>query len=208
MITRTSQADCVVLIIDSTTGGFEAGISKDGQTQRASGLRPYHFTYPEKRLTMEEMLYKFIDEGKREQEEMRAFIHDFRTTNELLFKERNNSLNMLEDSRVPIVLGRPFLATDRAMIDMFNKKITLRERDDEVIFDMDQSIKRSPAKDDECYRVDDLDDAINAEAQELLANDMSDSFLLKGLEKSIDQSDLESCKSSECKVVDDSDSGE
>ncbi|GKA83696.1 hypothetical protein Tco_0805291 [Tanacetum coccineum] len=35
-----------------------------------------------------------------------------------------------------------------------------------------------------------------------------DSFLLKGLEKSIDQSDLESCESSECKVVDDSDSGE
>ncbi|KAF6150492.1 hypothetical protein GIB67_030293 [Kingdonia uniflora] len=29
----TSQADCAVLIIDSTTGGFEAGISKDGQTR-------------------------------------------------------------------------------------------------------------------------------------------------------------------------------
>ncbi|MBA0666305.1 hypothetical protein Goklo_002728, partial [Gossypium klotzschianum] len=26
-------ADCAVLIIDSTTGGFEAGISKDGQTR-------------------------------------------------------------------------------------------------------------------------------------------------------------------------------
>ncbi|GJR88213.1 reverse transcriptase domain-containing protein [Tanacetum coccineum] len=58
----------------------------------ASGLRPYHFTYPERKLTMEEMLYKFIDEGKREHEEMRAFICDFQTTNELLFKERNNSL--------------------------------------------------------------------------------------------------------------------
>ncbi|KAL5725485.1 hypothetical protein ACHQM5_008625 [Ranunculus cassubicifolius] len=33
MITGTSQADCDVLIIDSTTGGFEAGISKDGQTR-------------------------------------------------------------------------------------------------------------------------------------------------------------------------------
>ncbi|URE00777.1 Elongation factor 1-alpha [Musa troglodytarum] len=33
MITGTSQADCAVLIIDSTTGGFEAGISKDGQTR-------------------------------------------------------------------------------------------------------------------------------------------------------------------------------
>ncbi|GKA27602.1 hypothetical protein Tco_0713770 [Tanacetum coccineum] len=55
-------------------------------------LRPYHFIYPERSLTMEEMLYKFIDEGKREHKEMRAFICDFQTTNELLFMERNNSL--------------------------------------------------------------------------------------------------------------------
>ncbi|GJV97870.1 reverse transcriptase domain-containing protein [Tanacetum coccineum] len=67
-----------------------------------------------------------------------------------------------------------------------------RVGDDEVIFDVDQSIKKPPAKDDECYRIDDLDDTINAEAQELLANDGSNLFLLKGLEKSIDQSDLES----------------
>jgi elongation factor 1-alpha len=33
MITGTSQADVAVLMIDSTTGGFEAGISKDGQTR-------------------------------------------------------------------------------------------------------------------------------------------------------------------------------
>ncbi|GKE47859.1 hypothetical protein Tco_1479117, partial [Tanacetum coccineum] len=59
----------------------------------ASGLRPYHFTYPEIRLTMEEMLYKFIDEGKREHEEMRTFICEFQITNEILFKERNNSLS-------------------------------------------------------------------------------------------------------------------
>ncbi|GKD56412.1 DNA-directed DNA polymerase, partial [Tanacetum coccineum] len=117
-------------------------------------------------------------------------------------------LDIPEDSRVPIILGRPFLATARAMIDVFNKKIMIRVGDDEVIFDMDQSIKRSPAKDNECYRVEDLDDAINVEAQELLANDTFESFLLKGLEKSIDQSDLESCESFECKAVDDFDSGE
>ncbi|GJT46557.1 DNA-directed DNA polymerase [Tanacetum coccineum] len=112
-------------------------------------------------------------------------------------------LDMPEDSRVPIILGRPFLATARAMIDVFNKKITLKVGDDEVIFDMDQSIKRSPTEDDECYGVDDSDDAINAEAQELLANNMTNSFLLKGLEKSIEQADFESC---ECEAADDSDS--
>ncbi|GKB88370.1 hypothetical protein Tco_0960642 [Tanacetum coccineum] len=44
---------------------------------------------------MKEMLYKFIDKGNREHEEMSAFIREFRTTNELLFKERNNSLSEL-----------------------------------------------------------------------------------------------------------------
>ncbi|GKB71287.1 reverse transcriptase domain-containing protein [Tanacetum coccineum] len=77
-------------------------------------------------------------------------------------------LDMPEDSRVPIILGRPFLATARAMIDVFNKKITLRVGDDEVI---------------------------NEEAQELLAIEEPDSFLSRGLEKSINQSDLECCES-------------
>ncbi|GJW80005.1 putative ribonuclease H-like domain-containing protein [Tanacetum coccineum] len=71
------------------------GLSRVGTFERTFGLCPYHFTYPERRLTMEEILYKFIDEGKHEQEEMRAFIHEFKTTNELLFKERNNSLSEL-----------------------------------------------------------------------------------------------------------------
>nr|GEU45020.1 putative reverse transcriptase domain-containing protein [Tanacetum cinerariifolium] len=48
-------------------------------------------------------------------------------------------------------LGRPFLATARAMIDVFNKKITLRVGNEDLIFDVDQSIKRPPAEDDECY---------------------------------------------------------
>ncbi|GJU15965.1 hypothetical protein Tco_1143931 [Tanacetum coccineum] len=93
-------------------------------------------------------------------------------------------LDMPEDSRVPIILVRPFLATARAMID------------------------RPPTKDDECYGIDDLDDTINAEAQELLANEEPDSILSRGLEKSIDQSDLEVCELVEYKTNSDSDSDE
>ncbi|GJY31482.1 reverse transcriptase domain-containing protein [Tanacetum coccineum] len=88
-------------------------------------------------------------------------------------------LDMPEDSRVPIILGRPFLATARAMIDVFNKKITLRVGDDEVIFKVDQSIKRPTTKDDECYWIDELDEMINGEAQELLTNEEPGSFLLR-----------------------------
>ncbi|GJV99600.1 DNA-directed DNA polymerase, partial [Tanacetum coccineum] len=115
-------------------------------------------------------------------------------------------LDIPEDLRVPITLGRPFLATARAMIDVFNKKITLKVGDDEVIFDIDQSIKRPTTKDDECYGIDDLDDTINKEAQELLANEEPDSFLSRRLEKSIKRSDLEYCESADRNNDDGSDS--
>ncbi|GJT61342.1 reverse transcriptase domain-containing protein [Tanacetum coccineum] len=71
-------------------------------------------------------------------------------------------LDMREDSKIPIILGRPFLATARAMIDVFNKKITLRVGNEEVIFDVDQSIKRPPAEDDEYYGIDFLDTTIHS----------------------------------------------
>ncbi|GKA40606.1 DNA-directed DNA polymerase [Tanacetum coccineum] len=112
-------------------------------------------------------------------------------------------LDMPEDYRILIILGRPFLATARAMIDVFNKKITLRVGDDEVIFDMDQSMKRTPSKDGECYCVDELDDTINEETQELLEKDQLDSFLLKDLERGIDRMDLDNCSSINDKFVND-----
>ncbi|GJT80398.1 reverse transcriptase domain-containing protein [Tanacetum coccineum] len=117
-------------------------------------------------------------------------------------------LGELKATRMILELAdrRPFLATPRAMIDVFNKKITLRVGDDEVIFDVDQSFKRPTIEDDECYGIDDLDDTINEEAQELLVNKEPDSFLSRALEKSIDQSDLEYCESSNRNNNDDSDS--
>ncbi|GKF92622.1 hypothetical protein Tco_0279341, partial [Tanacetum coccineum] len=45
------------------------------------------------------------------------------------------------------------------------------------------------------YGIDDLDETINEEARELLANEEPDLFLSRGLEKSINQLDLECCES-------------
>ncbi|GJU11157.1 probable DNA helicase MCM8 [Tanacetum coccineum] len=57
---------------------------------------PYPFDYPMRRLTMKEILAKFIDEGRREHEKMEIFIKEFRTTNELLLKTRSNLLSELK----------------------------------------------------------------------------------------------------------------
>ncbi|GKA62907.1 DNA-directed DNA polymerase [Tanacetum coccineum] len=71
---------------------------------------------------MEEMLNKFIDEGKREHEEIRAFIYDFQTNNKLLFKERNNSLIKLRFG-VQEILN---VINNVPMIDCDVKEVTTR----------------------------------------------------------------------------------
>ncbi|GKF08790.1 hypothetical protein Tco_0043014, partial [Tanacetum coccineum] len=43
-------------------------------------------------------------------------------------------LDMLEDIKVPLILGRPFLYTARAKIDVYKRKITLRVGEENIIF--------------------------------------------------------------------------
>ncbi|GJZ27382.1 hypothetical protein Tco_0571635 [Tanacetum coccineum] len=43
-------------------------------------------------------------------------------------------LDMLEDIKVPLILGRPILSTAHAKIDVFKRKITLRVREEKIIF--------------------------------------------------------------------------
>ncbi|GJX20652.1 hypothetical protein Tco_0223329 [Tanacetum coccineum] len=43
-------------------------------------------------------------------------------------------LNMPEDVKVPLILGRPFLSTARAKINVYKRKITLRVEEEKIIF--------------------------------------------------------------------------
>ncbi|GKD05268.1 putative reverse transcriptase domain-containing protein [Tanacetum coccineum] len=43
-------------------------------------------------------------------------------------------LDMLEDVKVPLILGRPFLSIARAKIDVYKRKIALRVREEKIIF--------------------------------------------------------------------------
>ena len=43
-------------------------------------------------------------------------------------------LNMEEDQQVPLILGRPFLATTRALIDVHKGNLILRINDEQVTF--------------------------------------------------------------------------
>ena len=65
-------------------------------------------------------------------------------------------LDMEEDREIPIILGRPFLATGRALIDVQKWEVRLRVQDEEVKFSMFQAI-RHPTKGDLCYLIENIE---------------------------------------------------
>ncbi|GJW05958.1 reverse transcriptase domain-containing protein [Tanacetum coccineum] len=50
-------------------------------------------------------------------------------------------VNFEPDPRVPIILGRPFLRTAKALIDLYEEKLTLRVGNDELVFYAEKSKK-------------------------------------------------------------------
>ncbi|GJT19130.1 reverse transcriptase domain-containing protein [Tanacetum coccineum] len=73
------------------------------------------------------------------------------------------------DPRVPLILGRSFLRTGRALIDVYGEEITLRVNDEAVTFNLDQTSRYSSTYDDmSVNRIDIIDVASEEYAQEVL----------------------------------------
>ncbi|XP_050104617.1 uncharacterized protein LOC126584198 [Malus sylvestris] len=70
-------------------------------------------------------------------------------------------LDMEEDKEVPLILGRPFMATARTLIDVEAGTLTLRVQGESVVFKLFEAIKR-PLELEECFRVDVLDGIVHA----------------------------------------------
>nr|GEX94437.1 hypothetical protein [Tanacetum cinerariifolium] len=60
-------------------------------------------------------------------------------------------LEMDEDELVPIILGRPFLTTERAVIDVHKGKLSLRIRIETITFNIEKSIKSKHSHDGYLY---------------------------------------------------------
>ncbi|XP_074297301.1 uncharacterized protein LOC141628008 [Silene latifolia] len=69
-------------------------------------------------------------------------------------------MDIPEDSKIPIILGCPCLATGGAMIDVKNGKVSLQVGDDKMEFSLEKCMK-SPSISDTCYKVDVLEDCLN-----------------------------------------------
>nr|GFD19939.1 reverse transcriptase domain-containing protein [Tanacetum cinerariifolium] len=62
------------------------------------------------------------------------------------------------DPRVPLILGRSFLRTSRALIDVYREEITLRVNDESITFNLNQTMRYSLTYDDTSVnRVDVID---------------------------------------------------
>nr|GEU30862.1 reverse transcriptase domain-containing protein [Tanacetum cinerariifolium] len=73
------------------------------------------------------------------------------------------------DPRVPLILGRSFLRTGRALIDVYGEEITLRVNDKSVTFNLNQTMRYSSTYDDNSVnRIDVIDIACEEYAQDVL----------------------------------------
>lgn len=60
-------------------------------------------------------------------------------------------LHMEIDSEILIILGRPFLRTARALVDIHDSKLKLRVRSEEITFRVDQAMEYSKPQDDDVF---------------------------------------------------------
>ncbi|GJR80590.1 reverse transcriptase domain-containing protein [Tanacetum coccineum] len=72
------------------------------------------------------------------------------------------------DPRVPLILGRSFLRTGCALIDVYGEEITLRVDNKAVTFNLDQTTRYSYTNDKSVNRIDIIDAACEEYAPELL----------------------------------------
>nr|GEV28266.1 reverse transcriptase domain-containing protein [Tanacetum cinerariifolium] len=75
--------------------------------------------------------------------------------------------NFEADPRVPLILGRSFLRTGRALIDVYEEEITLKVNDESITFNLNQTMRYSSTYDDNSVnRVDVIDIACEEFVQE------------------------------------------
>ena len=71
-------------------------------------------------------------------------------------------LDMEEDKEIPIILGRPFLATGRAMIDVQRGELKLRVQEDEVKFNVFEAV-RHPEESDTCFMTETVEAIVSSQ---------------------------------------------
>ncbi|XP_057811356.1 uncharacterized protein LOC131025573 [Salvia miltiorrhiza] len=101
-------------------------------------------------------------------------------------------LDMVEDKDVPLILGRPFLATGRALIDVAKGELTLRVNDESFTFSIHKALKYKEEEEKrvgECKMMQVIESCINMEEYHIYNNPM-DTCLLNPLFSFVDNDEF------------------
>nr|GEX90021.1 reverse transcriptase domain-containing protein [Tanacetum cinerariifolium] len=97
----------------------------------------------------------------------RSFQHHIRIAENLLVKFSKFTspvdfviLEMEEDSKVPLILGIPFLHTADAVIQVKQKQLNLGVGTERITFSIDSAMKHSYSNDDTCFGIDVIDEIL------------------------------------------------
>ncbi|GJV95781.1 reverse transcriptase domain-containing protein [Tanacetum coccineum] len=77
-------------------------------------------------------------------------------------------LEMEEDSKVPLILGRPFLHIADAVIQVKQKQLNLKVGTERMIFHIDSAMKNSYSNDDTCFSIEVIDEILEEDFDALL----------------------------------------
>ncbi|XP_031112038.1 uncharacterized protein LOC116016009 [Ipomoea triloba] len=80
-------------------------------------------------------------------------------------------MDIEEDAKVPIILGRPFLATAGALIDVRRGKLVMEVAENKIEFDIFKMAKHQPSYVDECYLIEGLGEG-TAESRKIELGDL------------------------------------
>ncbi|XP_075491897.1 uncharacterized protein LOC142530030 [Primulina tabacum] len=101
-------------------------------------------------------------------------------------------LDMEEDREIPLILGRPFLAIGKALIDVHKGELVLKLNDESVVFNVFQSIKY-PNDTSDCFRIDATDEFVEYGLQELLGEDLLAVCMTHSSPQELGNQELDEC---------------
>ncbi|KAL5575038.1 hypothetical protein UlMin_016737 [Ulmus minor] len=88
-------------------------------------------------------------------------------------------LDMEEDREVPLILGRPFLATGRTLIDVHQGKLILRVQDEQVTFNVFEAMK-FPSNVSSCFEISILDKVVAEKFHESFPSSSLENCIVNG----------------------------
>nr|GEX88076.1 reverse transcriptase domain-containing protein [Tanacetum cinerariifolium] len=89
-------------------------------------------------------------------------------------------LEMEEYSKVPLILGRPFLHTADAVIRVKQKQLNLRVGTERMIFNIDYAMEHSHSNDDTCFSIDVIHEMLEEDFVALLDDGSKVRYSIKG----------------------------